>query len=29
MVQDPGFTLKLTVNGATVVHDRVELLFHV
>ena len=33
MVQDPGFTVKSTVNGATrflhVVHDRVELLCHV
>ena len=33
MVQDPGFTLKSTVNGATrfvhVVHDRLELLCHV
>ena len=33
MVQDPGFTLKSTVSGATrfvyVVHDRVELLCHV
>ena len=33
MVQDPGFALKSTVNGATgfvhVVHDKMELLCHV
>ena len=33
MVQEPGFTLKSTVNGATrfvhVVHDRMEFLCHV
>ena len=30
MVQDPGFTLKSTVNGFVhVVHDRTELLGHV
>ena len=33
MVQDPGITLKTTVNGATrfvhVVHDKVEVLCHV
>ena len=33
MVQDPGSTLKSTVNGATrfvhVVHDRMELLCHI
>ena len=33
MVQDPGFTLKSTFNGATrfvhVVHDKMELLCHV